>query len=279
MFDGTNCTDEINFGRYITEFECQGLHENNEILKDARLSFPSGHSSFSFFTMVYLTVSVSFSFPSIKVSFYNKRLNLLRYFCSSSLLLNWFSCICNRAWPGAVQDYYVTFCSLPLLCWPGTRPCLVSRTTNTTGRMYWREPWSAPCQPSSWYVQHANLLPHKFKYLPSKLRLAQLFRLSITFVSRFVYYHYNIYVCMYVSVLFVCECASFTFCVCVCFVSVLLDRIKNYGVLLLLFFSRIVIIWINGLFGAPLLAPFFIKTNKSLAPNKLPIHFSVMDKS
>lgn len=58
MFDGTNCTDEINFGRYITEFECQGLRESDHILKDARLSFPSGHSSFSFFTMVYLAVSL-----------------------------------------------------------------------------------------------------------------------------------------------------------------------------------------------------------------------------
>lgn len=51
-----NCTDPKYLNVYIEDFECQStdLHR----LKEIRLSFPSGHSSFSAVTMVYLAVSM-----------------------------------------------------------------------------------------------------------------------------------------------------------------------------------------------------------------------------
>lgn len=40
---------------YIENFDCHG--EKEEKFTDSRLSFPSGHSSLSFYCMVYLAVS------------------------------------------------------------------------------------------------------------------------------------------------------------------------------------------------------------------------------
>lgn len=57
MTNGTTCTDEINAGKYITNFECRGVGSSRRMLKEMRLSFPSGHSSFTFYTMVYVAVS------------------------------------------------------------------------------------------------------------------------------------------------------------------------------------------------------------------------------
>lgn len=56
MRDGTNCSDPINFGRYIEDFTCRGINSTPRMLKEVRLSFPSGHSSFSTFTMVYMAL-------------------------------------------------------------------------------------------------------------------------------------------------------------------------------------------------------------------------------
>ncbi|KAI8038639.1 hypothetical protein M5D96_008547 [Drosophila gunungcola] len=56
MPDGTTCDDSINAGRYIQEFTCQGVGSSARMLKEMRLSFPSGHSSFTFFAMVYLAL-------------------------------------------------------------------------------------------------------------------------------------------------------------------------------------------------------------------------------
>lgn len=58
MKDGTNCSNPINFNRYIEEFSCKG-DPGNRILKEMHLSFPSGHSSFSAYTMIYCAVSES----------------------------------------------------------------------------------------------------------------------------------------------------------------------------------------------------------------------------
>lgn len=53
----TNCSHPINFGRYIEDFKC--LEESGQrLLKEMRLSFPSGHSSFSMYTMLYCAVSI-----------------------------------------------------------------------------------------------------------------------------------------------------------------------------------------------------------------------------
>lgn len=58
MLDGTDCSNPINFGKYIEEFTCIGAGSSDRMLKEVRLSFPSGHSSFSVFTMVYCAVSI-----------------------------------------------------------------------------------------------------------------------------------------------------------------------------------------------------------------------------
>lgn len=60
MADGTNCSNPINHGRYIEEFSCIGLGSSVKMLKEMRLSFPSGHSGFTFYAMVFLAVSLSF---------------------------------------------------------------------------------------------------------------------------------------------------------------------------------------------------------------------------
>ncbi|XP_017123516.1 putative phosphatidate phosphatase isoform X2 [Drosophila elegans] len=56
MPDGTTCDDPSNAGRYIQEFTCKGVGSSARMLKEMRLSFPSGHSSFTFFAMVYLAL-------------------------------------------------------------------------------------------------------------------------------------------------------------------------------------------------------------------------------
>lgn len=53
MMDGTNCSDPINLHRYIEEFTCDNTESSARRLKEMRLSFPSGHSSFSMYTMVF----------------------------------------------------------------------------------------------------------------------------------------------------------------------------------------------------------------------------------
>lgn len=57
MLDGSTCADPVNAGKYIQEFKCKGIGSSDRMLKEMRLSFPSGHSSFTFFAMVYLAVS------------------------------------------------------------------------------------------------------------------------------------------------------------------------------------------------------------------------------
>ncbi|CAH4029069.1 unnamed protein product [Pieris brassicae] len=49
-----DCTLPENRWRYIEKFTC--LAENKKLLKEMRLSFPSGHSSFSAYTMIYFAL-------------------------------------------------------------------------------------------------------------------------------------------------------------------------------------------------------------------------------
>lgn len=56
MVNGTTCFDAINQGRYIEDFTCRGINSTPRMLKEVRLSFPSGHSSFSTYTMVYMAL-------------------------------------------------------------------------------------------------------------------------------------------------------------------------------------------------------------------------------
>ncbi|KAH8370911.1 hypothetical protein KR093_005518, partial [Drosophila rubida] len=54
--NGSNCSDPLNAGRYIEQFSCSALNVSAKMLKDMRLSFPSGHASFACYSMVYLVI-------------------------------------------------------------------------------------------------------------------------------------------------------------------------------------------------------------------------------
>lgn len=60
MPGNTTCNDPVNQGRYIEDFECSN-DSTRRLLKEMRLSFPSGHSSFSAYTLIYLAVSDPFT--------------------------------------------------------------------------------------------------------------------------------------------------------------------------------------------------------------------------
>ncbi|XP_066154816.1 putative phosphatidate phosphatase [Euwallacea fornicatus] len=54
----TNCSSPENYHVYHTDFTCTNplyIH-NKRLMKEMRLSFPSGHSSFSMYTMVYFAI-------------------------------------------------------------------------------------------------------------------------------------------------------------------------------------------------------------------------------
>ncbi|XP_055701137.1 putative phosphatidate phosphatase [Phlebotomus papatasi] len=51
--DGTTCNDPQNHGIYIEDFHCIN-EQTDRLLKEMRLSFPSGHASFSAYTLIYL---------------------------------------------------------------------------------------------------------------------------------------------------------------------------------------------------------------------------------
>lgn len=57
MLDGTTCANPDNLGKYIVDFTCAGIGSSARTLKEVRLSFPSGHSSFATYTMIYTAVS------------------------------------------------------------------------------------------------------------------------------------------------------------------------------------------------------------------------------
>lgn len=58
MRDGTDCSNPINFHRYIENFSCSNPESTDKVLRDMRMSFPSANSSFSFYTMVFCAVSI-----------------------------------------------------------------------------------------------------------------------------------------------------------------------------------------------------------------------------
>ncbi|CRL03835.1 CLUMA_CG016425, isoform A [Clunio marinus] len=53
LMDGSSCSDPLNMNRYIEDFVCSNTQTSEKVLKDMRLSFPSGHASFAFYTMVF----------------------------------------------------------------------------------------------------------------------------------------------------------------------------------------------------------------------------------
>lgn len=88
----TNCSHPMNFGRYIEDFRC--LEDSgNRLLKEMRLSFPSGHSSFSMYTMLYCAI-----YLQTRMTW--KGSKLFKHFLQYILLaMTWFTCMSR------VSDY------------------------------------------------------------------------------------------------------------------------------------------------------------------------------
>lgn len=83
----TNCSDSTNLYKYIEDFTCGNIHATPRQLKEMRLSFPSGHSSFSMYTMVFtaLYLHCRFSFNGSK---------LLKHFLQFILIsLAWYTAL------------------------------------------------------------------------------------------------------------------------------------------------------------------------------------------
>ncbi|XP_055624774.1 putative phosphatidate phosphatase [Toxorhynchites rutilus septentrionalis] len=87
MSDGSTCKDAINHGRYIEDFVCANVDSTPRMVKEMRLSFPSGHSSFSMYTLVYCAI------------YLQSRMNwrgskLLKHFLQFLLImLAWYTCL------------------------------------------------------------------------------------------------------------------------------------------------------------------------------------------
>lgn len=87
MRDGTFCNATINQGKYITDFECTSLKSSTRMLKEMRLSFPSGHSSFSMYTLVFCAI-----FLQARMNWRGSK--LLKHFLQFLLiLLAWYTCL------------------------------------------------------------------------------------------------------------------------------------------------------------------------------------------
>ncbi|KAM7344606.1 wunen isoform 2-T2 [Cochliomyia hominivorax] len=91
--DGTTCSDERNWGKYIIDFTCGNPYATKRMLKEARLSFPSGHSSFTFYTMVYLAL-----YLQSRMTWHGSK--LLRHFLQFALIMiAWYTALSR------VSDY------------------------------------------------------------------------------------------------------------------------------------------------------------------------------
>ena len=55
--DGTDCSSLARQYTYIEDFTCSNPEATDQMLREMRMSFPSGHSSFGFFTMLFCAVS------------------------------------------------------------------------------------------------------------------------------------------------------------------------------------------------------------------------------
>nr|AAQ22466.1 RE35738p [Drosophila melanogaster] len=54
--DGSMCSDPVNLHRYMENYDCAGEGFTVEDVRQARLSFPSGHSSLAFYAMIYVAL-------------------------------------------------------------------------------------------------------------------------------------------------------------------------------------------------------------------------------
>ncbi|KAH8407657.1 hypothetical protein KR222_009484 [Zaprionus bogoriensis] len=93
MPDGSTCGNATNAGKYIMDFKCQGVGSSARMLKEMRLSFPSGHSSFTFYTMVYVAL-----YLQARMTWHGSR--LLRHFLQFLfIMIAWYTALSR------VSDY------------------------------------------------------------------------------------------------------------------------------------------------------------------------------
>lgn len=80
-----NCSLPENQYRYIENFSCTAQGISSKLLKEMRLSFPSGHSSFSAYTMIYLAI-----YLQLRITWKGSKLlkHLLQLICIS---MAWFT--------------------------------------------------------------------------------------------------------------------------------------------------------------------------------------------
>lgn len=58
LSDGTDCSSPKNHGIYITNYTCSNPEITTRFLKEFRLSFPSAHSSVTFYAMTYMALYI-----------------------------------------------------------------------------------------------------------------------------------------------------------------------------------------------------------------------------
>ncbi|XP_065368029.1 putative phosphatidate phosphatase isoform X2 [Calliphora vicina] len=93
MPDGTTCANATNQGKYIMDFTCGNPYSTKRMLKESRLSFPSGHSSFTFYTMVYVAL-----YLQSRMTWHGSK--LLRHFLQFALIMiAWYTALTR------VSDY------------------------------------------------------------------------------------------------------------------------------------------------------------------------------
>lgn len=83
IINGGDCSNPANMGRYIEEYTCSGTI-SDFLMRETRLSFPSGHSSLSAYTLIYC---VLFLHARITCSRFNLLKSLLQI---ALILLVWF---------------------------------------------------------------------------------------------------------------------------------------------------------------------------------------------
>lgn len=90
--DGSDCSNPMNHGIYITNFTCSNPSISVRSLKEFRLSFPSGHSSVTFYAMTYLALYIHGRWDMCKI---------LKFFCEFMCILLAVSVAVSR-----VSDYW-----------------------------------------------------------------------------------------------------------------------------------------------------------------------------
>uniref|UniRef100_A0A0A1X5B4 Putative phosphatidate phosphatase n=1 Tax=Zeugodacus cucurbitae TaxID=28588 RepID=A0A0A1X5B4_ZEUCU len=87
LLDGSNCESAQNLHRYVENYICVGSGYTQEDVRQARLSFPSGHSSLSFFALTYVAIYLQY-----KITWRGSQ--LMRHFLQFSLImLAWFTAL------------------------------------------------------------------------------------------------------------------------------------------------------------------------------------------